>query len=109
LKKVSGSSCLPLSTLFKEYKFDRSHLQGKTLDDFGMVVVGNLKFQPYSTDLVSTSHLTIKNTLCDSLSKRKIKDDIKRLAAAIECRYKSHTKQALPLKKAREFKYFKLN
>jgi hypothetical protein len=109
LKKVSGNSCLPLSTLFKEYKFDRAHLQGKTLDDFGMVVVGNLKFQPYSADLVSTSHLTIRTTLHDSLSKRKIKDDIKRLATAIESRYKSHTKQALPLKKVREFKYFKLH
>jgi hypothetical protein len=31
------------------------------------------------------------------------------LATAIENRYKSHTKQALPLKKPREFKYFKLH
>ena len=47
--------------------------------------------------------------LHDTLSKRKLNADIEKLAAAIEGRYKSHTKEALPLKKAKEFKYFKLN
>jgi hypothetical protein len=47
--------------------------------------------------------------LHDTLSKRKLNADTEKFANAIEGRYKSHTKEALPLKKPREFKYFKFN
>ena len=100
---------MPLETLFKEFKFDRVHLKGKFLKDFGMIDVESLRFQCYSSGIVSKVTLEEGDVIHDSLSKVELAADKNDIAEAIEARYKSKTKEAKNLKIMKDFKYFKFN
>ena len=100
---------MPLETLFKEFKFDRVHLKGKCLKDFGMIDVESLRFQCYSSGIVSKVTLEEGDVIHDSLSKVELDADKSDIAEAIEARYKSKTKEAKDLKTMKDFKYFKFN
>ncbi len=107
--KKDGNTCLPLETLFKEFKFDRLHLKGKSLKDFGMIDVESIQFQCYSSGIVSKVTLEEGDVIHDSLSKVELAADKIEIAQAIEARYKSKTKEAKDLKTTKEFKYLKFN
>jgi hypothetical protein len=100
---------IPLRTLFRETQFKHLHMEGKSLNDFGLRGKEDILFEVSAAGLPSTAKVEPGVILHNTLSKRKLNANVEKLAVAIEGRYKSHTKEALPLKKAREFKYFKFN
>lgn len=108
-KKTEGSTALFLRTLFKDNLFDKLHLRGKTLKDFGIGSAGAIVFQPTTAGISSKAKVEAGEVLHDSLAMHSASEDRTALATMEEKRYLKHTAAALELKRQREFTYFKFH
>ena len=103
--KLEGVTALPFRTLFKDNFFTAVHLAGKTLTDFGLQDVEDIKFSAQVSGILSGAVIQKGEIIRDRFSKRKLNADFKELADRVEHNYHSHSGEAEQLRGQLEFNY----